>query len=300
MPETQPQNPPLMLVVDDEKIMQDVMRDILEESGYKVDVASNGKKALEQVRTKNYDLVFADIRMPKIDGMEFLKRARDLTPDLDIVMMTGYASVDIAVEAIKLGAQDFITKPFDFEHIRIVAARAIERKSLKKQVEEGEYYKKISLTDGLTELYNHRHFHQLLHTEMSRSERKGRKFCLLMIDVDDFKIYNDTLGHPAGDEALRFLAWLLKHHARISDIGEGKIAAERFRRIVEKSEFDQQDVMPGKNLTVSIGMACYPDDGESSDEILRRADQALYRAKRDGKNRVVTWAEMRRDSARAK
>ncbi len=312
MPETQSQNVPQVLVVDDEKVMQDVMRDILEDAGYKVDVESNGEGGLARLKNKEYAVVFADIRMPKIDGMEFLRRAKHLMPDIEVIMMTGFATVDIAVEAMKLGALDFITKPFNLDHIRIVAARAIERTMLKKQAQEGEYYKKISLTDGLTELYNRRYFHQLLSAEINRSKRTNHTFCLLMIDADDFKSYNDTWGHPAGDEAVRFLAWLLSHHARISDMvcrygGEefsiilpetnleaGKMAAERLRRIVEEAEFDRQEVMRSRNLTVSIGAACYPEDGQTAEEIVRSADQAMYQAKVEGKNRIVAWSEMQR------
>lgn len=299
-----------VLVIDDEPVMQDVMKDILADCGYDVDVESNGESGLAQLKEKDYALVFADVRMPKMDGMEFLRRAKHLNPDLDIIMMTGYATVDIAVEAMKLGARDFVTKPFNLDHIKLVAARATERRILKKQAEEVEYYKKISLTDGLTELYNHRYFHQLLDTEVSRSKRNNRKFCLLMIDVDDFKSYNDALGHPAGDEALKFLGWLLRHHARISDSvcryggeeftiilsetvqPEGKLAAERLRRIVEETEFDRQEVMPRGNLTVSIGVACYPDDGASADMIVHNADRALYHAKREGKNLIATWSDL--------
>lgn len=310
MPGTTPEKAPVVLVVDDEEIMQEVMRDILRESGYGVDAAENGEIALAKVEKNSYNLVFADIRMPVMDGMEFLKRAKDLEPDLDIIMMTGYASVDVAVEAMKLGAVDFITKPFNLEHIRIVASRAIERKELRKLAEEGEYYKRLSLTDGLTELYNHRHFYRLLNIEVSRSERKDYNFCVLMIDVDDFKVYNDTMGHTDGDYVLRFLAWLLKHHARMPDMvcryggeefsiilaetnaAEGKLAGERFRRIVEKTEFDHQNVQPSGNLTISAGVACFPDDSRSPDDLVKKADEALYQAKREGKNRVVAWAEM--------
>lgn len=318
MPDGDGERTPAILVVDDEEIMQDVMRDILAESGYEIEIAENGQRALDKVESGNFDLVFADIRMPLMDGMEFLKRAKDSNPQLDIIMMTGYASVDVAVEAMKLGAFDFITKPFNLEHIRIVAARAIESKKLKKQAEEGEYYKQLSLTDGLTELYNHRHFYRLLNIEVSRAERKGCNFCVLMIDVDDFKIYNDTLGHTDGDYALRFFAWLLKHHARLSDMvcryggeefaiilaetdaAEGKMAAERFRRIIEESEFEHQEVLPSGNLTLSAGVAAFPDDSRSPDELVKMADEAMYQAKREGKNRVVAWAEMQKNAAEKK
>jgi diguanylate cyclase (GGDEF)-like protein len=304
---------PVALVVDDEEIMQSVLRDILQESGYRVDVAENGETGLAKVKANTYDLVFADIRMPRMDGMELLKRVTDLKPTLSVIMMTGFASVDVAVEAMKLGAFDFITKPFNLEHIKIVASRAIEKKKLEKQAEEGEYYKKLSLTDGLTELFNHRYFHQLLNVEWSRSKRNDARFCLFMLDVDDFKNYNDTLGHTAGDYVLRFLAWLLKYHARVSDMvcrygGEefaiilpetdvkhSKVAAERFRRLVEEAEFEKQQVMPGGNLTVSIGISCYPEDGATPEELLERADKALYQAKHEGKNRVVAWADLAGD-----
>ncbi len=304
-----------VLVVDDETIMQDVMRDILSHSGYEVDIAENGQRALGMIEAGEYALVFADIRMPIMDGMTFLRKARNTKPELNIIMMTGYASVDVAVEAMKLGAYDFITKPFNLEHIRIVTARAIEQQNLRQKAAEGERYKKLSLTDGLTELWNHRHFYELLDMEASRSERKGHYFSVLMIDVDDFKTYNDTLGHTDGDNALRFLAWLLKHHARMSDMvcryggeefviiltetnsSEGKMAAERFRQIVEETEFERQDVFPDGNLTISLGLATFPDDSHSGDELVKKADTALYEAKRMGKNRIVAWSEMQAKTA---
>jgi diguanylate cyclase (GGDEF)-like protein len=298
-----------ILVVDDEKIMQDVLRDILSDSGYEVETVENGKIALEKIDAGDYVLVFADIRMPVMDGMEFLRRARDAKPDISIIMMTGYASIDVAVEAMKLGAHDFITKPFNLEHVRLVAERAVERQELKQRAERGEYYRQLSLTDGLTELYNHRCFYQLLEIEVSRCERKGSSFSLAMIDVDNFKKYNDTLGHTEGDDILKRLAWLLKHNARLSDMvcrygGEeftiiltetnesaSKMAAERFRRIIEEAEFQHQDAFPGGNLTISIGLATFPDDSNSGGDLVKKADAALYEAKRAGKNRLVAWRD---------
>jgi diguanylate cyclase (GGDEF)-like protein len=316
VPKDLPKDVHSVLVVDDEEIIRDVMRDILTDSGYLVDIAEDGKIALEKLKEKPYDLVFADIRMPVMDGLELLKRVKVSTPTLDIIMMTGFASVDIAVEAMRLGAFDFITKPCNADHIRIVARRVIDGKKLQKQAEEREYYRQLSLTDGLTELYNHRYFYDLLDIEVSRSNRKDRKFCLHMIDVDDFKIYNDTLGHKQGDHALRFLAWLLKHHARMSDMvcryggeefaiiapetdtDEARIAAERFRHIVEETEFEHQDVMPTKNITISLGIACFPDDSQDPNDLVRKADEALYQAKREGKNKVIAWSEMSKNSTK--
>ncbi|GAB4352727.1 MAG: hypothetical protein Kow0099_36910 [Candidatus Abyssubacteria bacterium] len=298
-----------VLVVDDEEVMRDMMRDILEQSGYIVETASDGDEALAKLGEHLFGLVFTDIRMPRMDGLELLRQIRCLDPSLDVIMMTGYATVDIAVEAMKLGAADFITKPFNLDHILIVANRVSERRRLMKQAEEGEYYRKMSLTDGLTGLYNRRHFEATIETEISRSRRSNRKFCVLMIDVDHFKIYNDTLGHPAGDEALKSIAWLLKHHARQSDTvcrygGEefaiilpetsapdARLTAERLRRVVEQADFERQDVIPKGSLTVSIGVACYPDDATTTEGMVQKADQALYQAKREGRNKVVGSVE---------
>jgi diguanylate cyclase (GGDEF)-like protein len=295
-------------VVDDEEIMQDVMRDILGESGYDVAIAENGQVALDKADGTEYDLIFADIRMPVMDGMDFLRLAKERNPDLTIIMMTGYASVDVAVEAMKLGAFDFVTKPFNLEHIRIVAKRAMEQRKLRKQAADLEYYRQLSVTDGLTDLYNHRHFYKSLNIEVSRAERSGSSFSLLMIDIDDFKIYNDKLGHTDGDYALRFLAWLLKHHARMPDVvcryggdefsiilpetdkAHGQLAAERFRRIIEETEFEKQDAFPDGNLTISIGVAAFPDDSRSADELVKKADEALYQAKTSSKNQVVVYS----------
>ena len=120
MAETPSQDFPAVLVVDDEKIMQDVMRDILEEYGFRTEVSDNGEDALELLRNNDYALIFADIRMPKMDGMEFLRQAKRMKQDVDIIMMTGFASVDVAVEAMKLGALDFILKTLTAQMIEIM------------------------------------------------------------------------------------------------------------------------------------------------------------------------------------
>lgn len=164
--------------------------------------------------------------------------------------------------------------------------------------------KELAITDGLTGAFNHRHLKHTLNFEMQRQKRKTHPLCYLMIDVDNFKHYNDTHGHPAGDEALRIITKLLKDHLRDIDFvarygGEefaillldtkkedGIPVAEKLRRIVETRPIPLEESQPGGRLTISLGLACFPEDADDMDSLIQVADAALYRAKQKGKNRV--------------
>jgi diguanylate cyclase (GGDEF)-like protein len=166
----------------------------------------------------------------------------------------------------------------------------------------------MALTDSLTGLPNRREFEQALRSELARMRRHGGKCCVAMIDVDHFKSYNDALGHPSGDEALRELAGVIRRHLREGDLGaryggeefalimvnsgkdEGRLAVERLRRMVEAHPFPNAGVQPGGHLTISAGFAAWPEDAREYEELVRKADQALYAAKGRGRNRVEAAA----------
>lgn len=305
------ETPVRLLIVDDEEIMREFLNEVLKEEGYAIDLAVSGKDALRQMNDSEYDIVLTDVVMPELDGLGVVAATKDLPYDPSVIVMTGYASMETAVESMKLGAADYITKPFNIDQIRIIVRNAVEERALKARAAEGEFYKELSRKDGLTELYNHRFFHQLLETEVSRGERYDRVVSLLMIDIDDFKSYNDSHGHPAGDVALRRLAQLLKQGSRSCDFvarygGEefaiivpevsadsARRMAERLLKLIDESEFDGEDVMLGGRLTISVGIATFPLQASSKSELVEHADQALYRAKGLGKNRVVVFGEER-------
>ena len=165
---------------------------------------------------------------------------------------------------------------------------------------------KLSKTDGLTGLKNHREFKEVFHAELLRSKRYQRRFSVLMVDVDHFKHYNDTYGHPQGDVLLKKIAELIQDNFKDTDIvaryggeefavllleTEGKdlavAVAERLKGMVDWCKFPNEESQPGGKVTVSIGVSCYPEDGTTVEELLQAADAALYRAKREGRNRVV-------------
>ncbi len=163
----------------------------------------------------------------------------------------------------------------------------------------------LAVTDGLTGLFNRRRFEEVLDLEVRRAQRMGTPLCLLMMDVDHFKVYNDTHGHPAGDEVLRTLARLLRERVRATDIAcryggeefavilpgtsrsDGLTLANELRLIVETHPFEHEEMQPGGRLTISIGVAVYPEDASDEVALLRAADQALYRAKQNGRNQVA-------------
>jgi diguanylate cyclase (GGDEF)-like protein len=163
---------------------------------------------------------------------------------------------------------------------------------------------KLAITDGLTGLHNHRFFHERLGLEVERASRSGQHVSLLMVDVDHFKFYNDRNGHPAGDQVLRQLGLLLAEGRRANDIvaryggeefaillvdtpkAQGAEVAERLRQRVAEAPIAEGASQPGGHLTISCGVAGFPDDAQSATALLEAADRALYASKRAGRNRV--------------
>jgi diguanylate cyclase (GGDEF)-like protein len=169
--------------------------------------------------------------------------------------------------------------------------------------------RELSVTDGLTGLYNQMHFFELLDREARESQRHGMNFSLIIFDVDHFKNFNDSNGHLRGSETLKNIAALMKNKFRSTDLlakygGDefviilpqtdkvgAYLAAERLREGVEKQAFPGAETQPLKKITVSIGLASYPEHGLSDEEILNHADKALYFAKESGRNRSVIYHE---------
>jgi len=170
-----------------------------------------------------------------------------------------------------------------------------------------QHTKELSITDDLTGLYNRRYFNQRFDREVLRAKRYRRPLSILMVDIDYFKNYNDINGHLLGDDVLRKVAYLVESNLRKADIvarygGEEFVillpeidkvhadqVAEKLRRTIELRHFPKEQFQPNKNLTISLGLATLPDDSTNSRELLEFADRALYRAKAEGRNRVVSY-----------
>lgn len=192
----------------------------------------------------------------------------------------------------------FLTTIANYVAIAIENAKLFEEKSY------------LAITDHLTKLYNPRYFHEHLEAEMKRVRRYPRPLSLIMIDIDHFKNYNDACGHLMGDAVLRGVAASLKRHIRETDIAaryggeefcivlpdtevDGAVAlAEKIREVVEKKPFELGQVQPGGRLSISCGVAGFEKSMKGKDDLIKRADDALYAAKHAGRNRVCVYREV--------
>src|SRR5712691_8564350 len=260
---------------------------------YHVVTTTDGRQVLDILRREPFDVMLLDMSMPAISGLEVLRQVTQAFEELPVIIVTGHGSIEIAVESMQAGAADFVTKPVPAAVLHLRIQKALEHARTRR----------LASTDGLTEVYNHRTFQERLAQEIARANRYSRPLSLLMIDVDHFKMYNDTYGHPQGNSVLQDLARLLREMSRTSDtvaryggeefaiilpetdsVGAQKIA-QRLLEQVERHPFPGKEGMPGGTLTISIGVAMYVSAG-SKDALLQAADMALYTAKREGRNRV--------------
>ncbi|NTW60149.1 MAG: diguanylate cyclase, partial [Nitrospirae bacterium] len=223
-----------MLVVDDEASLRKVVSQVLTEDGHEVTTASSAEKAFSLFQEHPFPLVFSDIRMGNMSGIELLQRIKEHSPDTQVIIMTSNATADNTIAALRSGAYDYLLKPFeDIDLISKVANRAVdkvrlleENSSLMKQLEQkneelkkaNSVLKERSLYDELTELYNARFFQELLKLEIAQSTRFRRTFSLLLIDVDHFASYNKANGHAEGDKVLSMLASILVQGLRKVDV----------------------------------------------------------------------------------
>jgi diguanylate cyclase (GGDEF)-like protein len=282
------------LVIDDEALLLELFETMLSEQGYDVAVAVNAEEALERLGSEHFDVVLLDLMLGSVNGFTILEKIRQMYYPPIVLVMTGYGSTDIAVEAMKQGAADFIMKPVDPALIDIRIRKALDERRAQR----------LAITDGLTGLYNRRYFEERLEEETRRSRRYNRPMSILMIDIDYFKNYNDACGHLKGDEVLKQIARTLQKHSRETDIaarygGEEFVMilpetdarnasrlGDRIRKSVEETSFEGQEQIPSKRVTISVGVSCLGKIDEGYD-VLERADRALYVSKQSGKNRVT-------------
>ncbi len=317
-----------MLVVDDEVRDAKIEADIVASLGYEVFMAHDAATAYSLIEKENPDILVLDFMLPETSGLEILRNVRRRFPATYVIMVTGQGSEKVAIELMRSGASDYLVKPissidrFEQSIERVLRLREAEIRTqltidrlqelnveLEKRVQERTddlrrtnlLLKQLVVRDHLTGLYNQRALYSELDEEIVRASRYGQSLGFLMLDLDHFKVVNDTYGHQTGSALLMQIAEILKSSLRQVDkparfggdefsvvlpsTGKKGVreAAERIRLLVERETY----VIDGARikLTVSLGGSIY-EPGCSTKEIIRRADAALYRAKAAGRNCV--------------
>ncbi|MCU0646021.1 MAG: response regulator, partial [bacterium] len=208
-----------VLVVDDIQLNRKLQKTYLEAEGYEVVLAPDGIEALKRIEEESPDLVLLDIMMPKMNGFQVCRHIKsdDRTRFIPVIMVTALNELEDKIKGIDAGADDFISKPFHKLELLARVKSLLRIKHLHDELEikireleavQGQL-RQLAITDGLTELYNYRFFKEQLYLEISRAKRHNINVSIAMIDIDYFKNYNDTNGHPAGDVVLKDIAQLL-------------------------------------------------------------------------------------------
>jgi two-component system, cell cycle response regulator len=294
-----------ILVAEDSRVVRAILREPLRAHGYRVLEAADGEQALALCVAELPDVVLLDVEMPVLDGHQVLARIKQQPElaDVPVVFLTARATTEDVVQGLRLGAHDYLRKPFEASELLARVSAALRVKSLQDELRRRNLeLDQMSRTDALTGLYNRRHLEERLGEFVSLARRHGEDLAAAMIDLDHFKRINDTAGHPAGDAVLQVTAERLRGILRAEDVlgrwgGEeflallprtdtagAQLAAERMRQAVAGPPIPLPEGGEVR-VTASIGAAAGVDQG--ADGLVQRADAALYEAKATGRDRVV-------------
>jgi two-component system cell cycle response regulator len=290
-----------ILLVDDDPEILSVLRDLMAIFGHDFVSATTGDDAIEKLKQDFFHIVITDMMMPDMDGMGFLKYINANYPHIKVIVLTGFDRTFTYTDVIKAGASDFISKPFNTDELEAKINRLIREIELMHQLEL------LSISDGLTGLYNRRFFDTKIFEEVRRAYRQNHDLYLAVIDVDNLKEMNDKYGHIAGDKLLESVGVIIKNCIRENVDWPFRYGGDEFCVIISQVSKEQArmtveriiDSFNEKKLPLtglSIGLAEFVRHKEAkwSDDIadlIRRADNALYQAKNTGRNRVVVDKE---------
>ncbi|MCI9465821.1 MAG: diguanylate cyclase [Ruminiclostridium sp.] len=295
-----------ILIVDDSVVQATQLKNILDDE-YDVTIAQTAGEGLHRASSEAYSLILLDVVMPEMDGFTLLKKLQEeiITQNVPVILITSLADVENEQRGLVLGAVDYITKPF---HALIVKARVnthIKLYNYRRQVEAQ------SMTDQLTGIANRRKYEQYCAVKWQEAARLQLPFSICMFDIDRFKVYNDTFGHPAGDKVIAAVAKTAASLLQRSTDFLARYGGEEFvaltfgdpsekifahlkkiRQAVEDLHIPH-DPSVSQWVTISVGgVTVIPQVGSDYDFYLKVADTMLYDAKKHGRNQVV-WADER-------
>jgi diguanylate cyclase (GGDEF)-like protein len=292
-----------ILIVDDDADIRQQLSEYIDLSGYISSTAADAEEAINLLKNKKYDVVITDIKMPGMDGLALTDTIKKRYAS-DVIVITGYSENYSYEEAVKKGASDFVFKPVRLEELLLRLKRVLRERQLRKHRNYIlEKLQKLAITDGLTKLHNSRHFYYAIELEIDRSKRYNHPLGLLLLDIDNFKQYNDSYGHLEGDKVLATMGRTIKSLLRTMDsayryggeeftiilpetnIAKAETVGQRIRAAIKSAQFFPE---PGKpvSVTISVGVTQYSPQ-ETVSSFVQRADKAMYISKQHGKNLVT-------------
>jgi len=293
-----------ILAIDDNQDMLSVINETLQEN-YNVKCINNSVEALKIVVDASPDIIISDLMMPQIDGLELCQMLKKdpRTKSIPFILLTAKADLSDRIKGLELGVDDYLFKPFHPSELKARIASMLRLKQLSDELNgKKEKLEELNLTlqnlaikDPLTGTYNRRYFFSVL--EQAIDEKKYKNFGLIIVDVDYFKKYNDTNGHMAGDNSLKKITETIQNTiqntGKLFRYGGEEFAvilpdktktecitiSEDMRKSIENEKFSGEEMLPNKNLTISLGIGAYPEDGQTIDKLIANVDNALYKAK---------------------
>jgi two-component system cell cycle response regulator len=269
------------------------------------------EEALVRVKGGDYDLIVVSLGMRGFDGLRLCSQLRSLPEgrNVPILVVVSEGERRKLTQALEMGVNDYLTRPVDKNELTARVRTQLRKKRYADRLRHNvQLSLEMAITDQLTGLHNRRYMERHLSNLISNAGRTGRPLAFLIMDIDYFKSVNDTHGHDIGDEVLREFSARIWANVRgidlacryggeefvvvmpDTDISFAYMVAERLRRSVEATPFEISRDPKKLNVTISIGIAASEGEKDTAEALLHRADQALYRAKRDGRNRVVADA----------